>query len=233
MQYVRITLYFHPQHLVFPRAEFLLRYRADFRLAEGDRIVPPIRVINGSFALWKPSKGLEVSLDDRIDAYHELLYHPEQEPAVPKEIGKNFVEDDEDVVPRAAASGLADPDLVGRGNRAHKHTRNALALYLKSLGIQPLDPTPFDPPFDLAWRRWGTLYVAEIKSITKENEEHQLRLGLGQLLRYCYLLRKRTADVCPVLAPEQRPRDCEWGRLCKDLNVRLAFPPGFENLMDE
>jgi hypothetical protein len=123
--------------------------------------------------------------------------------------------------------------VVGRGNRAHKHTRNALGAYLKSLGIQPLDPVPSDPPFDLAWWKEGVLYVAEVKSLTRENEERQLRLGLGQLLRYSHLLRKRTEHVIPVLVPELKPRDPEWGPLCKALNVKLVFPSNFEGLIDE
>jgi hypothetical protein len=123
---------------------------------------------NGSFIFRRSSEGLTISLDDRIDAYHELLYPPDQAEVKTTPIGRDFIEDDEDVVPSAAAPGQADPDLVGRGNRAHKRTRNALAAYLKSLGIRPLDPTRRDPPFDLAWRKDGVLYVAEVKSLTPE-----------------------------------------------------------------
>jgi hypothetical protein len=220
----------HPEHLVFPRAETLLLHRESFAAVGNDRLVPPIRVSNGKFALWRPSKGLTIPLDDRIDAYHELLDPPEQKRGRPNPIGRNFVEDDENVVPCAATSGLPDPGLVGRGNRAYKHIRNALATHLKSLGIQPLDPTLFDPPFDLAWWQGKILYVAEVKSTTRENEEHQLRLGLGQLLRYCHILRKRVEHVVPVLAPELKPRDPEWGQLCRKLNIRLVFPPDFEAL---
>ncbi len=223
----------YPKHLIFPRAEDLLRYKESFTPVGNDRVVPPIRVSNGSFVLRRPSKGLAISLDDRIDAYHELLYPPDQAEARTTPIGRTFTEDDEDAVPRAAAPGVADPDLVGRGNRAHKHTRNALGAYLKSLGIQPLDPVPSDPPFDLAWWKGGILYVAEVKSLTRENEERQLRLGLGQLLRYSHLLRKRAEHVIPVLVPELKPRDSEWGQLCKALNVKLVFPPDFEALIDE
>lgn len=38
-----------------------------------------------------------------------------------------------------SGSGVADPDLVGRGNQAHKRIRNALAGHLKAHGMQPLD----------------------------------------------------------------------------------------------
>lgn len=221
----------YPKHLVFPQAEALLRYKESFTPVGNDRVVPPIHVSNGSFVLRRPSKGLAIQLDDRIGAYHELLYPPDQAEAGTTPIGRSFIEDDEDVVSRSGVPGLADPDLVGRGNRAHRHTRNALAAHLKSLGIQPLDPAPSDPPFDLAWWKGDVLYVAEVKSITRENEEHQLRLGLGQLLRYCHLLRKRAEHVIPVLAPELKPRDPEWDQLCKALNVKLAFPSDFEALI--
>ena len=220
-----------PKHLVFPRAEDLLRYKESFTQVGNDRVVPPIRVSNGSFVLWRPSKGLAIPLDDRIDAYYELLYPPDQPEIDTTPIGRDFTEDDEDVVPRAAAPGVPDPDLVGRGNRAHKRTRNGLGAYLKSLEIQPLDPVSSDPPFDLAWWKRGILYVAEVKSLTRENEERQLRLGLGQLLRYSHLLRKRAEHVIPVLVPELKPRDPEWGQLCKALNVKLVFPPDFEGLI--
>ena len=223
----------YPKHLVFPRAEDLLRYKEGFAPVGNDRVVPPIRVSNGSFVLRRPSKGLAISLDDRIDAYYELLYPPDQAEIRTIPIGRDFREDDEDAMPRTAAPGVPDPDLVGRGNRAHKHTRNTLGAYVKSLGIRPLDPVPSDPPFDLAWREGDILYVAEVKSITRENEERQLRLGLGQLLRYSHLLRKRAEHVIPVLVPELKPRDPEWSQLCKALNVKLVFPPDFEGLIVE
>ena len=67
----------------------------------------------------------------------------------------------------------------------------------------------------------------------QRERRHQLRLGLGQLLGYCHLLHKRADHVIPVLVPERDPRDPEWGQMCKVLNVRLAFPPDFEALIDE
>jgi hypothetical protein len=222
-----------PVHLVFPRAEALLRYKGSFRPVGNDRVVPSIRVSNGSFVLRRASKGQVIPLDDRIDAYHELLNPMVQAKVATLTIGKPFTEDDEEAVPRAAAPGVADPDLVGRGTRAHKRTRNALGRHLKSLGIQPLDPETWDPPFDLTWWKGEVLYVAEVKSLTRENEEGRLRLGLGQLLRYYQLLRKRTEHVIPVLVPELKPRDPEWDHLCKAFNIRLAFPPDFEGLIDD
>jgi hypothetical protein len=78
----------------------------------------------------------------------------------------------------------------------------------------------------------GTLFVAEIKSVTDANEEKQLRLGLGQVLRYQHLLAADGAQaVVAVLVPERRPRDSTWEATCNDLNVLLAWPDEFERLL--
>jgi hypothetical protein len=64
--------------------------------------------------------------------------------------------------------------------------------------------------------------VAEVKSITAENEEQQLRLGLGQVLRYRQRLAALGHDrVVAVLVPERQPRDPSWRELCQDLGVVL------------
>jgi hypothetical protein len=122
-------------------------YKESSSSVGGDRLAPPIHFANGSFVLRRPSRGLAIPLDDRLDAYHELLYPPDQaEAGTTTPIGRDFIKDDENAVPRPAAPGSSDPDLVGRGHRAHKRTRNALAAHLKSLGIRPLDPVSSDPP---------------------------------------------------------------------------------------
>jgi hypothetical protein len=58
------------------------------------------------------------------------------------------------------------------------------------------------------------------------NEEKQLRLGLGQVLRYADQL-SHTGTVVPVLVAERRPTDCSWEQLCERLGVILAWPDVF------
>lgn len=82
-----------------------------------------------------------------------------------------------------------DPALVERGLQGHADTQNALAQVLRQAGINPRSRRPDEPNFDLAWQANGTIFVAEVKSITDDNEEEQLRLGLGQVLRYRHRLR--------------------------------------------
>lgn len=80
-----------------------------------------------------------------------------------------------------------------------------------------------DPPFDVAWRGpGGELVVAEVKSATLHNLESQLRLGLGQLLRYAGLLEERTHRVTAVLAVDLAPGE-DWIDLCKRHSVTLVW----------
>src|SRR5439155_4125074 len=88
-----------------------------------------------------------------------------------------------------------DPAIVERGMRGHAQTQNALAPFARSRGGSPRSPRPDEPNFDLAWELHGVVCVAEVKSITEANEEKQLRLGLGQVLRYRQLLRQRCAHA--------------------------------------
>jgi hypothetical protein len=115
-----------------------------------------------------------------------------------------------------------DPALVERGLRGHADTQNELARLLRSAGIEPRSRLPHEPNFDLAWEVDGTVFVAEVKSITDENEEEQLRLGLGQVLRYRHHLeRLGHKRVVAVLVPERAPRDTSWGDLCRELQLVL------------
>jgi hypothetical protein len=115
-----------------------------------------------------------------------------------------------------------DPALVERGLKGHADTQNELAQVLRQAGIEPRSRLPREPNFDLAWETEGAVFVAEIKSITDDNEEEQLRLGLGQVLRYRQRLRGLGHErVVAVLVPERDPRDSSWGDLCHDLGVLL------------
>jgi hypothetical protein len=123
-----------------------------------------------------------------------------------------------------------DPEKVERGNKGHADTQNALADFLRSEGIEPRSAAPGEPEFDVAWVCNGKTFVAEVKSITDQNEEKQLRLGLGQVLRYRQVLAAGRPDVIGVLVAERRPADPTWESLCSALGVRLVWPAGFPEL---
>jgi hypothetical protein len=125
---------------------------------------------------------------------------------------------------------FVDPALVERGMRSHARTQNALAEAVSAAGHTALSPRGDEPSFDLAWVNDGALWVVEVKSITDANEEKQLRLGLGQVLRYQNLLSKNGA-VHAVLAVERQPTDVTWLGLCDHLGVKLVWPECWSELL--
>lgn len=77
-----------------------------------------------------------------------------------------------------------DPSVVERGLRSHADLQNLLVEILESSDRSARSPGPSDVPWDALWVTDDEIWVAEVKSLTDKNEERQLRLGLGQLLRY-------------------------------------------------
>ncbi len=141
--------------------------------------------------------------------------------------GSAYRRADESTSSRAREPFSVDPDIVDRGTRGHRRVQNLLADHLAELGLEPRSPGPLEPAYDLAWKKGTELWVAEVKSLTKKNEERQLRLGLGQLLRYRHIL--GGDHVHAVLVVERQPSDPSWLRLCEALAVSLVWP---ESLSD-
>jgi hypothetical protein len=86
---------------------------------------------------------------------------------------------------------------------------------------------PADPEFDLLLDRAGgppKTVVVEVKSTTATNEEKQLRLALGQVLRYRHLLQSSDPDVRGFIAIENAPRDPSWVDFCASVSVSLVCP---------
>lgn len=126
-----------------------------------------------------------------------------------------------------------DPDSIDRGTSAHYEIESQLAKAVSEASLWPLEPQVNDPKFDLAWRMGDTVFLAEVKSVTDDNMERQLRLGLGQVLRYAHQLELEWTDVRnvrPVLAIEREPRDRGWRSLCEKHGVILTWPGSFDSL---
>jgi hypothetical protein len=149
---------------------------------------------------------------------------PVVEPAAPAApaLGAAYREAEVSTLPGEREPFTVDPALVERGLKGHADTQNELAQTLRAAGVEPRSRLPQEPNFDLAWEANGTVFVAEIKSITDQNEEGQLRLGLGQVLRNRHRLQGLGhAHVVAVLVPERAPRDPAWRELCQELGVVL------------
>lgn len=108
-----------------------------------------------------------------------------------------------------------------RAVQSHALIQNSVAQAGTAAGLTPWRPTPAGPPFDVALSRGDShVFVVEVKSATSVNLEFQLRIGLGQVLRYAHQLRPYARTVHPVIAIELRPDD-SWVGLLQDLGVGL------------
>jgi hypothetical protein len=149
-----------------------------------------------------------------------------------KEFGSEYRTGDEHVQTTAPEPFDIDPDERDRGTRAHHETQNALAQITRDWGLVPRSPSG-EPNFDVAWEDLdGRLVVAEVKSITARNAEKQMRLGLGQLLRYRNLLSADGSDVAAVLALSAAPNDLRWVDLCSELGVGLVWRPNLAAMLE-
>lgn len=102
-------------------------------------------------------------------------------------------------------------------------TQNLLARAVEEVGFKPRRPKPDEPQYDLAWESGDITWVAEVKSITPQNEERQLRLGLGQVIRYRQLLSAAGLTVQAMIATEREPSDSTWAELLAEEKVVLVW----------
>lgn len=138
-----------------------------------------------------------------------------------------YREENETVGIRLSGTREFDPDVMERASRAHRELQNSLARWLRDHELTPVSPT--GPPwFDIGWWVEGVFWVAEIKSLRVENEAHQIRLGLGQVLDYVHQLTRLGLDARAALVVEEEPASGHWPDLCATHRVVLAWPPLLE-----
>jgi hypothetical protein len=152
-----------------------------------------------------------LGLGEAIDGA-EAAAVAEEDPAGPatEAVGEQYIDENEGVVTKERDPFAIDPTVVDRALQAHRRVQNELAAKVRFEGLTPLRPRASDPKFDLAWNDGSALHVIEVKSLSPTNEEQQLRLGLGQVLRYRHLLKSSQLPVRPVLAVEHEPSDPTW-----------------------
>lgn len=135
-----------------------------------------------------------------------------------------YVRANEEVQSSAPEPFTVDPDAVDRATRAHAVTQNALADAVEANGYTPLTPSS-EPFYDVGWEQGDAFVVCEVKSLAPSNEERQLRLGIGQVLRYRHLLAARRDNVLALLVTSSKPADDRWVELCTEVGVTLMWLP--------
>jgi hypothetical protein len=128
------------------------------------------------------------------------------------------------------APGEIDPDKIGDGYERHNKTQNLLASYLSERKCTVLSPGPADPKFDLFWVGKNGSYVCEVKSITDENEESQLRKAIGQVLRYQSQLRANGKECIPVVVTDREVSDRTWLSVFNENGMTLSCSPIFNGI---
>ena len=132
---------------------------------------------------------------------------------------------------------LRNPDLVDRGTTAHKDTQDALARCITEHGMEPISPGVDDQQFDIAWTTGEVLYLCEVKSLTDDNEESQLRLGLGQVLSYIHRTHgghwNGITRIRGVLAVERPPVRTDWVGICAANSITLTWPDRYAALFED
>lgn len=209
---------------------FPFQHRADgLRISQGYLFKVPAELV----ALFEPlrdaavrAEAMPTEVRRRTRRQHRLAsLPPPGRASVPSQvIGQAYTAADEGATVAESDPFPADPAVVERSLRSHARLQNRLAAEVVAAGLEPLEPNAGNPLFDLAWRSGDELYVAEVKSLTRSNEERQLRLGLGQLLRYRHQLSAAGTTVHAVLYVERRPSDATWHELCASLGVDLRAP---------
>jgi hypothetical protein len=176
-------------------------------------------------------------VDLEADSFRQLVVE-EQIPASPtaearrRAYGGTYRAPDTDVSAAVVEVFTRDPVQVERGLRGHNVTQERLAELVRENALIPRSSTDLRCDYDLAWDQAGMVYVAEVKSLTRQNERLQLRLGLGQVLEYAHRLRSEGWMVQPVLAVEREPSDPTWVQICEGQGVRLVWPAIMGTLFD-
>jgi hypothetical protein len=206
------------------RAVIVVLWRAGLRISEALALSETDLDPDRGALLGRRGKGwqaTEVGMDrwGWVPTLENAATHPRS-----SEVGVEYVAADESATVAEHDPFATDPDVVERGTRSHACLQNQLAAEAASAGLVPLSPAADDPPFDIAWRDGAELHVAEVKSTTATNEEHQLRLGLGQLLRYRHARSADGKTVHATLYVEREPVDSAWSQLCQSLGITLRWP---------
>lgn len=114
-------------------------------------------------------------------------------------------------------------DEYGSGLREHRSLEGHLAAWATGNGLIPRSPGLGDPNFDVVWKASdGSHVVVEVKSTTRANRQHQLRLGLGQVLEFQWVLAKTYPSVKAVLYVSENP-GIVWQSIAQAHNVLLRW----------
>ena len=162
---------------------------------------------------------------------HRVLEHNENgvqipgNQVLPDDFGRKYIFADEESR-NVTESELfsADPNLLDRALQIHSITQNTIANWVIGSSLTPYSPASMYCDFDIAWESDFGKVVCEVKSLSDENEVHQFRLGLGQVLEYAQKL-----DAFPVLMFSRRPTQSALIDAANNAGVVVLWPEILNN----
>ncbi len=160
----------------------------------------PYELADGIGRDGKPRKVIMFRLH-RVLEPNELGTQVPDSQVTTDDFGKEYIfadEESRDVAESELFS--ADPNLLDRALQIHSLTQNTVANWVIGNSLTPHSPASTYCDFDIAWESDFGKVVCEVKSLSNENEVHQFRLGLGQVLEYAQKL-----EALPVLMFSRRP----------------------------
>jgi hypothetical protein len=181
-------------------------------------------------------------LSQVVNTRTELVYGAHSRPKLPikerrtpfgsKPLGQDYVLANGGVTIEGGDVFERDPEALERQLRIHAETQNGLARAVCEKGFLPRSPRPDEPCFDLAWEEKTRLCLAEVKSLRDQNEDKQLRLGIGQLVHYRAWLAAGGQTVASFLVTDRKPRDPDWSSVCEGVGIKLVWPDVFNQIWD-
>jgi len=117
-----------------------------------------------------------------------------------------------------------DPTLRDRALQIHSLTQNTVANWILGSSLAPYSPASIACDFDIAWESDFGKIVCEVKSLSEDNEVHQFRFGLGQVLEYAQKL-----EASPVLMFSRRPTQSALIDAANKAGVAVLWPEILSN----
>jgi hypothetical protein len=114
---------------------------------------------------------------------------------------------------------------------SHKEMEAELAKILLEANIEPHQVSA-GPNVDICWKSPTGLNILEVKSLNKNNEDHQLRTGIGQLAEYRNRFKKlgEAIDQC-YLCVTDIPKKNLWNEVLNDVGIKLITPENVHEII--
>ncbi|MDA7856358.1 DUF3578 domain-containing protein [Gammaproteobacteria bacterium] len=177
---------------------------------------------------------LNYHLHDKFNSHGGDLYSLKKikKPVTESEINfRNYSKPKNIATPKKESLSKSGAKKRNISFNSHKEMELELATILEKSGISPFQVSS-GPNVDLCWKSKLGLNIIEVKSINKHNEDHQIRIGIGQLLEYIHRFKKLGSDIeNAYLCLTDEPRKALWSEVLEGVNIELITPSNIKTIL--